>query len=506
MVFNSFEFFIFFPVVAALYLALPHRFRQGFLLAAGYYFYMCFKPVYVILLAATTTIDYLLALWIGKTQLTSQRKKAKAIFILAVLHNILLLVSFKYLSFLNEPITALLKAFHINLNLGSLELLAPIGISYFIFKKLSYLIDVYRETIKPEKNLGTFALYVSFFPEIMSGPIDRAGKLIPQFRNPVRFDYKRITDGLKLMAWGFFMKLIIADRLAPFVNKVYNQPREFEGVQLVIATVYFSIQIYCDFAGYTHIARGAGKIMGFELAQNFNRPYFSTSIGEFWKRWHMSLSNWLMDYLFLPIAYAVSRRIKSAEVLKIKAETWAYFTGIMSTMLLCGLWHGASWTFVVWGGIHGLYLAISFATKKLRKKINKKLGIKKQSDKFTPSNFFRGLATFGMVTFAWIFFKANSMADALYIVKNLLTGWTHLIHLHGISDYFTFKLLKKELIIGIFAVAVVLIVHIARKEKNFEEWLSERRTWLRWGFYLALILFLLIFGDAGAGNFIYFQF
>ena len=251
MVFNSFQFLIFFPVVVALYFALPFRFRQFFLLAAGYYFYMCFKPEYVIILAASTVIDYFLGLRIGACPTNTGKKR---LLVLGLIHNIGLLAALKYLDFFSQAIDALLKPFNILSGLKGLELIVPIGISYYTFKKISYLIDVYRETRKPEKQLPIFALYVSFFPEIMAGPIDRAGALIPQFHKEAGFDYQRVTDGLKLMAWGFFKKLVIADRLAAFVAKVYGNPTHYEGLSLVAATIYFSFQVYCDFSGYTDIA------------------------------------------------------------------------------------------------------------------------------------------------------------------------------------------------------------------------------------------------------------
>ncbi len=500
MVFNSFQFLIFFPVVVAVYFSLPFRFRQLFLLVAGYYFYMCFKPEYVIILAASTLIDYFLGLRIGACPTHTGKKR---LLVLGLIHNIGLLAALKYLDFFSQSIATLLKPLNILFEAKGLELLVPVGISYYTFKKISYLIDVYRETREPEKQLSLFALYVSFFPEIMAGPIDRAGTLIPQFRKETRFDYQRVTDGLKLMAWGFFKKLVIADRLAAFVNKVYGNPTHYEGLSLAAATIYFSFQVYCDFSGYTDIARGAGKVLGFDLVENFNRPYFSRSIGEFWKRWHISLSGWLMDYLFLPIAYSISRHLKRPELLKIKAETWAYMVGILSTMLLCGLWHGASWTFVIWGFCHGFFLAVSFATKKTRKKIRKTLGIKKDS---FIRNSFRVIFTFATVTFAWIFFRADTLSDALYIVTHLFSGWSKVLIVSGFLGALHFGLLKKELVVAMISICFMLLVQLLRKDDTFEQMIVKQKPVLRWCFYLVLILWIMVFGDAGAENFIYFRF
>lgn len=500
MTFNSFGFLVFFPLAVAVYYALPIGYRRVFLLAASYYFYMCFKPEYVIILLVSTLIDYFLGLRIDASQTQSGRKR---LLILGLIHNVGLLASLKYLEFFNESIAALFKSLNILYEVKGLEFLVPVGISYYTFKKVSYLIDVYRENQEPEKNIVTFALYVSFFPEITAGPIDRAGKLIPQFYKKIRFDYQKVTDGLKLMAWGFFKKLVIADRLAVFVNKVYDHPGQFEGLSLIMATVYFSFQVYCDFSGYTDIVVGAGRVMGFDLMENFDRPYFSKSIGEFWKRWHISFSSWLMDYLFLPIAYSVSRRIKSPRLMKIKAETWAYMMGIMITMTLCGLWHGARWTFVIWGALHGLFLGISFATKKIRKKSWKKLKIKKQS-------FIRTIIsvsiTFALVTFAWIFFRANSISDAFYIITHLFTGWSKVFSFQGLLEAFHFGLLKKELAVAAVSVFFMLLVHVLRKDRTYEQLISKQKTILRWGFYLGLLVWLLAFGESGAEDFIYFRF
>jgi D-alanyl-lipoteichoic acid acyltransferase DltB (MBOAT superfamily) len=502
MVFHSYQFFIFFPLLAVFYMSLPFSLRRLFLLAAGYYFYFCFKPEYVILLAASTLLDYYLGLRIGRSR-EKPGGRPRLLLVAGLIHNIGLLVAFKYLNFFNETIAALLKPFNILYSIKGIEILLPVGISYFTFKKVSYLIDVYRENLAPEKRLTGFALYVSFFPEIMAGPIDRAGKLIPQFYKDVRFDYRQVTDGLKLMVWGFFKKLVIADRLAVFVDQVYRQPQPYEGPALIMATIYFSFQIYCDFSGYTDIALGAGKVMGFQLMENFDRPYFARSIGDFWKRWHISLTSWLMDYLFLPVAYSLSRKIKSPRLMSIKAETWAYLGGTLVTMVLCGAWHGAQWTFVLWGAVHGLFLALSFLFKKTRAKIRKRLRLKQYPRLRTM---LRVTVTFTMVTFAWIFFRANSVSDAFYIVTHLFSGWSSALNLKGLFAAFHLGLLKKELAVAAVSIGFMLMVHHARKERSLEQWIEKRKPVLRWCFYLGMLIWLLAFGDSGAEDFIYFRF
>ena len=500
MVFQSFKFLVFFPIAVAVYFAIPFRYRRVFLFIVSYYFYMCFKPEYVVILFASTLIDYYLGLQISKCPDQPKRKK---LLVFGIIHNIGLLASLKYLDFFNESLQIILNRFNIFYESAALEIIIPVGISYYILKKVSYLVDVYREPRDVEKKLITFALYVSFFPAIMAGPIDRAKKLIPQFYKKHEFDYKRVTDGLKLMAWGFFKKLVIADRLALFVNEVYSNPAQYEGLSLIMATIYFSIQIYCDFSGYTDIAIGTARVMGFDLMENFHRPYFSTSIGEFWKRWHISLSTWLMDYLFLPIAYSTSRKIKSPRVMGVKAEIWSYMLGSVITMLICGLWHGSQWTYIVWGLFHGVYLGVSFITRKIRGKIRKKLKIKKKNFIY---NLFRIAVTFSLVTFAWIFFRANSISDAVYIITHLFTGWAVIFNFSGVLQAVSFGLLKRELAVALVSVFFMVFVHIVRKHDTMEQLISKQRVVLRWSVYLVILLWILAFGESGGEDFIYFQF
>lgn len=500
MTFTSFKFFVFLPLVIGFYYALPHRFRRAFLLAASIYFLACFKPEYTIVLVISTLIDFFLGL---RIQATTHPGKKKFLFLTGLLLDISTLIAFKYLDFLNEILGTFLHQLNIFYEIKPLEILLPVGISYYTFKKISYLIDVYRGTYPAEKKFYTFALYVSFFPTLMAGPIDRAGKLLPQFHQPISFDYQKVTDGLKLIAWGFFKKVVIADRLAVFVDKVYNHPDIYDGPSLVVATIYFSFQVYCDFSGYTDIVIGIGKVLGFDLMENFNRPYFARSIGEFWKRWHISLSSWLMDYLFLPISYAVSRRIKGPRFLYIKAEVWAYITGIILTFFLCGLWHGASWTFVLWGLLHGFYLALSFLTRKTRKKIVKKIKIKK-----IPAfhHAFQVLVTFVFVSFSWIFFRANSVTDIFQVIKRLFSGWSSILNLNGLMEALTFGLEKKKLAVAIISIVFLLIIQVRREDKTFVNYINQQKNIVRWSFYILLLVWLMTFGEPEVEGFIYFRF
>ena len=515
MLFTSIEFICFLLIVASIYYLLPHRFRWILLLGASYYFYMCWRPEYVLVLGGVTLVNFWWGKWITRTIDKTRRKRILAV---GLCLNTGLLFTFKYLNFFSDSVKSLLAHFNIFYNFPVFQILLPVGVSYYTFKTISYLIDVYRENQEPEKHLGRFALYVSFFPEVTAGPIDRAGKLIPQFLKKVNFDYQQVTDGLKLMAWGFFKKLVIADRLAVYVDQVYNHLGRYEGIPLIMATYFFTFQIYCDFSGYTDIAIGAGKIMGFRLMENFNRPYLAKSIAEFWKRWHISFSSWLMDYLFLPIAYSVSRKIKTPKLLYIKAESWAYQVGIISTMLICGIWHGANWTFVVWGLLHGFYLAISFITKKARKKIKKRLKIKKNSH---FNKVFSLMFTFHLVTFSWIFFRARSLPDALYVVKHLFIGLQAFIIKSLESLVFSLSLSPLRLVLDrmgmkpdefvIAASALLLLFGLELLTKNTNVTnvfgiFTGKSTWVRWSFYYIIVFYIYLFGKFSITEFLYAQF
>jgi D-alanyl-lipoteichoic acid acyltransferase DltB (MBOAT superfamily) len=494
MQFFSINFLIFFTAVVLAYYVTPGKYRWGIMLLASYYFYMSWEPAYALILALSTAIDYFCARSIGKAKKTSDRRHY---FLLSLITNFGLLLAFKYLTPLNAILKALLQSIHITYHVPFLDLIAPLGISFFIFKKLSYMIDVYRQNQEPEMHIGKFALYVSFFPEITAGPIDRAHSLLPQFDTLSTFDYSRITGGLKLMVWGLFKKIVIADRLAIFVNMVYDHPQNYQGPSLLLAVLFFSIQIYADFSGYTDMAIGMSQILGYKLMDNFNRPYFATSISEFWKRWHISLTTWFRDYLFLPVAFAISRKIKKDRLFKIKAEVWAYVVGISVTMLLCGLWHGAGWTFVVWGGLHGLYLILSLLTRKARGKWRKKIIGERPTLKAVYQGM-RILFTFSVVSYIWIFFRANSLSDAFYIASHLLvTGGSHGNAFIG---------MEVELIIALAVVGMMILMHILQPHEGIRNMFAKKAAPFRWFLYALLALAIMNLGKFNEVPFIYFQF
>ncbi len=497
MLFNSLDFLIFFPVVAIFFFAVPHRFRWILLLVASYYFYMSWNPFYIVLLIFSTAVSYFSAIAMSRTTF-SHRKKMY--FAASVLCSLGLLFAFKYYNFFNNDVLRRFMGF----SLPKSNLLLPVGISFFTFQTLSYTIDVFRGARKPERHFGIYALYVSFFPQLVAGPIERSTRLLPQFYERVKFDSARVTSGLRLMLWGLFQKVVIADRLASFVDAVYRDPRGWPGISLTLATVLFGFQIYCDFAAYSEMAIGAARILGYDLMQNFKRPYLARSLSEFWQRWHISLSTWLRDYLFLPIAFWVAKHVGPRRPMRFGADVWAYFIGISITMFLGGLWHGASWNFAIWGILHGSYLVFGRATSKVRKRIYRKLHIRKKS----PIRKFLGVSvTFALVQFAWIFFRAENLDDAVYIVKRLFVGWGAAF---ASADFFEkFILFGKhdyEFAVAMVSLAILGLGRAIEEIHGDGAFLRAKNPVVRWSLYLILLLGIVLFKYTTDKPFIYFQF
>ncbi|MEO7776782.1 MAG: MBOAT family O-acyltransferase [Fibrobacteria bacterium] len=478
MLFNSLQFLIFFPLVLTAFFALPHRLRWVLLLAASYYFYMCWKPEYALLMLGITFISYVC----GRI-MAGQTRPARR---LAVLYGgLAMLVAplffYKYLNFFSTQVNAVLLQFNALHGLPVFRFILPVGISFYTFHTVSFLIDVYRGVAPPEKHFGIYALYVSFFPQLVAGPISRSTQMLPQFRVATAFDYDRIKHGLFLMAWGFFQKVVIADRLALMVDFVYKDPTHQEGFALLVGTVFFAIQIFCDFAGYTDIAIGAMQIMGFSLPPNFKRPYLATSLSDFWKRWHMSLSSWFNDYIFTPLA--ISRR---------DWGIWATVFALVITFLISGLWHGAGWNFILWGGLHGLGLGFEVLTRKPRKRLAALLP--------EPVPALAGwFLTFSYICFTNIFFRSNSFSDAWYIVTHIFSGG----HLGLVMKLGVEKI---ETLIALLAIAGLFAVHLVQERVVIKDWFGLRPAWQRWGFYYAAAMLTVMLGRFGNQQFIYFQF
>lgn len=475
MLFNSFAFLAFFPLVCIIYYALPKlNWRNLFLLAASYYFYMNWEPVYALLLLASTSITYFAALLAVRYE-----KNKKLFLILGIVLNLLILFFFKYFNFAAENVVEVMSWMGVRMHVPEFKVLLPVGISFYIFQALGYMIDVYRGDVKVEKNFFTYALFVSFFPQLVAGPIERSTNLLVQFYENHKFETERAIRGITMMLWGYFLKLVIADNIAIYVNGVYNNIGIDNGEgNVLLATILFCFQLYGDFAGYSYIAIGCSKVLGFRLMDNFRRPYFfSTSIQDYWKRNHISLTTWFMDYIYYPM------------IGNSKNVYWWYFS-IFFTFVLSGFWHGASWTFVICFALHGLYLVVHSIIDKPQKRFEKKHNLKKKEWWLWLNRF----VTFCLVAFALIFFRANSIADGCYVIQNLFTGldMTFLRTMFG---------LRKELLCLLFLFIIEYVIEYKKTgfvEKHFfsAHLLSS----------IALLLLILFLGNFESSQFIYFQF
>ena len=480
MLFNSLAFLIFFPIVVMLYFSLPQRYRWTLLLVASYYFYMSWKPEYIVLIMASTIIDYTVARRLG---VVTDARKRKWLLALSVVSNLGLLFAFKYFNFFSASFSQAMMSFGIPFTPLALKVLLPVGISFYTFQTMSYTIDVYRGKIKPEKHLGIFAVYVSFFPQLVAGPIERAKHLLPQFYEKHILSHKNVIDGLKLMLWGFFKKVVIADRVAIYVNEVYNALPQATSTQIIVATLFFAVQIYCDFSGYSDIAIGSAQVLGFDLMDNFKRPYFAKSIGEFWHRWHISLSTWFKDYVYIPLG---GNRVSQVR----------HYLNLFIVFVVSGLWHGANWTFLIWGALHGVYQVFGVATKRLRERFNQWIGLVRLPRLYGVIQI---LITFLLVNFAWIFFRANNVTDAFYIVKHLFADMS--------LSQVTLSLGRVGFAIALVSIGLMELVHLIQEHRGMRHFLSARPVWVQWALPLALIMFILLFGMfEQPSQFIYFQF
>lgn len=484
MVFNSFHFLLFFPVVVIGYFSIPYKVRYLWLLVASYYFYMCWNAKYALLMTTSILITYLSGLLITATRSTRLKKLWVA---LSFLSNLAILFFFKYYNFFGGAVNHWLESVGMNFTLPSLDLLLPVGISFYTFQALSYTVDVYRGQVEVEKNPLRYALFVSFFPQLVAGPIERSQNLLTQLRLNNRFDYDRAKHGFVLMLGGFFKKVVIADRLAIFVNEVYNNCARYGAAALWLATLFFAFQIYCDFSGYSDIAIGCAKVMGYNLMKNFDRPYGARSIAEFWRKWHISLSTWFKDYLYIPLGGS-----------RVSFSRWSFNT--MVVFLTSGLWHGANWTYILWGGIHGIYQIIGRATRAMRDAAYEKLGIAKDG---LFRNAVSTVVTFGLVCLAWVFFRANSLADALYILRTMVTFGGGAFELTEGMGYW------QDVVLGGALIPLLLMAEHFLHRHGGNAWLQRRALPVRWLVYMVGILSVVLFGIYGSlteASFIYFQF
>ncbi|TAH27660.1 MAG: MBOAT family protein [Cytophagales bacterium] len=478
MLFNSFEFLIFFPLVIAVYFLLPHRWRWLELLFASCVFYMAFVPEYILILGLTIVVDYYAGIWIENTQ----GKTKKRYLVISIIVTCLILFVFKYFYFVNDNLLLIANFFGLHYPTNFIKIILPIGLSFHTFQSLSYVIEVYRGKQKAEKHFGVYALYVMYFPQLVAGPIERPQNVLHQFYIPQSFDVRRISSGLKLMAWGFFKKVVIADRLSVFVNLVYNDMDHYTGWYMILATVFFAFQIYCDFSGYSDIAIGISRVIGIDLMKNFDRPYFSQSISEFWRRWHISLSTWFKDYVYIPMG---GNRVSSSR----------QYLNLFTTFSLSGIWHGANWTYVFWGSLNGVYLIIAILINRY--------------DSFFKTKFqlptfllqlWNTLSTFVLICLAWVFFRANNFGDAFQIIyKMKFASLEQLgVPLFPVNQY--------DFNLSILFIGVLMVIEYFQKDRAIEEMINTKPLFWKWAAYVALILIILNFGVFESQDFIYFQF
>ena len=491
MLFNSVDFILFFPVVTILFFLLPKRVRNLFLLAASLYFYMCWKAKYILLMGFSILVTYLAALLMAFFEKKGKNKLRGWVLAGAILSNLAVLFFFKYYNFFVENLAALSQN---RLLLPLFNYALPVGISFYTFQALGSAIDVYRKDIAAEKNLITYALFISFYPQLVAGPIERSTNLMPQIKQGTHFSFENMRAGLLLMGWGMFQKLVIADRLALFVDTVYQDYAQMDGAYLILATILFALQIYCDFGSYSNIARGAAQVMGYRLMVNFNVPYFSKSFAEYWSRWHISLSTWFQDYIFEPVVW----RMKNKKV--------AAYLAVLLVFFVSGFWHGASWTYVIWGLLHAFFRVSEMALRHPKKKLYKKLKIN------TKSSLFGALQTiwvFLCVCFTFVFFRADSVGQAFGILRRIGSS-THFGALFS-ADFFRYGLDEKDFTVAVIALVVLVAADwLVYKKKDIYHWVVTKPLAARWVLYWVLIFSSVIFGVYGpsydAAPFIYFQF
>lgn len=473
MIFNSISFLAFLPIVLVVYWSLrkkPLIYQNLVLLISSYIFYGWWDYRFLSLIALSTIVDFV----VGIKLHNSSKKKAKKFYLyLSLILNLSLLGFFKYFNFFIESLRESINLLGFTFDTWTLNIILPVGISFYTFQTLSYTIDIYRGKIKPSNDLVSFAVFVSFFPQLVAGPIERASRLLPQFTKQREFDYKIAITGFSLITYGFFKKLVIADRLAIYVKSVFNDVEFQNTISLLLGIVFFSFQIYADFSGYSLIARGTAKLFGFDLMINFNKPYLARNISDFWRRWHISLSTWFRDYLYIPLG---GNRVSA----------FRKNCNIFLVFLISGLWHGANWTFVIWGALHGFYLIIYLQYKKLIKPKNKTNRFVQLSNIFTVYVF---------VTFAWIFFRANNLNHAIYYIKEiLLFDFTLNTTLISAGNG------PLNLLISLSVIFLLYLSYLLPKDLTFK----RNSSYLT--FNVITILLIFIIGINGKAEFIYFQF
>lgn len=498
MLFNSMDFLIFFPIVLIIYFAIPDKIKYIWLLVSSYYFYMCWNAKYAFLILGSTVITYtggLLLEKIKKNEFDENKKLKykKLVVTLSIVSNLGILFYFKYTNFAFDTLAKVMRVAHVELNIPVFDIVLPVGISFYTFQALGYIIDVYRNDIYAEKNFFRYALFVSFFPQLVAGPIERSKHLLKQLAIPKKFNFETAREGLLLMLWGYFLKIVLADRIAIFVNTVYGDYIAYPGWYLIIASMLFAVQIYCDFAGYSTIAMGTSKILGIDLMENFNAPYLSTSVAEFWRNWHISLTSWFKDYLYIPLGG--SRKGKKRKYLN-----------KLIVFLVSGLWHGASFSFIAWGGLNGLYQVIGEILHPIKDKMVDFFGLNKYSlgHKLTQV-----IVTFILVDFSWIFFRAGSFKQAIEVIKSIVLTENQWILFDG--SLYNCGLDQKNFHLMIYLILILTFSdYLKKRGVVIRNIIIKQDLWFRVLFISFAVIFILLFGKWGPSfdqaNFIYFQF
>ncbi|MCK9219772.1 MAG: MBOAT family protein [Bacteroidales bacterium] len=484
MLFNSIGYLIFLPVIVILYYALPYRWRWALLLAGSYFFYILWRVEFVLILMSATLVSYLAALKMGQK---AKKKDRKIFLIISIVINLGMLVFFKYLGFFTDIINQFAAITGNKFSIPYYGILLPIGISFYTFQTIGYTLDVYRGVIKPEKNIGIYALFVSFFPLVLAGPIERGRRLIPQFHVKHDFDPQLFTSGLRLILWGMFKKIVIADRLSIFVQPVFSNIAYFHGIEIAIAGVMKMMQVYADFSGYTDIAIGSARLMGFRLSANFNRPFSAQSISDFWHRWHISLTSWLRDYVYFSLPFKYHG----------KTVSWRLNINLLITFVLVGFWHGPYWNFIIFGFLHGSFMILANITKPVMNNFNRITGLSNSPFLLKTLNI---TATFLLVCFTGFFFGQHPLRDSFLIIENLTdfsqTGKAILLPL----------LKNNDLLLSFALIIFMLWFEYLIAMKSFATKFMSKPVALRYSAYLFMLFFILVFGIFSSQKFFYFQF
>lgn len=490
MFFNSIHYLLFLPIVVLLYYITKPVYRWIVLLIASYYFYMVWKPVYILLIILSTLIDYYCSLKMGEF---SDKKSRKPFVVISVVSNLLILGAFKYFNFFSTAAHDLASVLGIEYAVSYLNVLLPMGISFYTFQTMSYSLDVYKGNIKPETHLGKFALYVTFFPQLVAGPIERAKSLLSQFHFEFKYNHEQTVSGLRLIMWGLFKKIVIADQLSSMVNHVYGNPSASQGFSIYFASLLFAQQIYCDFSGYSDIAQGSARILGVKLMDNFNFPFYATSYNNFWGRWHTSLMQWFRDYIMFPLV----------------RKKWKWQSVFMLVFLISGLWHGADWTFIIWGIINGFFVIYSKATADFREGIIKNIGLDKKPK---TRHFLQILSVINIFSIFGLFFPARSMADAKVLIANYFVGWNDLVsNLIANENGFRQNVLYLGKDVDSFAVIMLFfvifeVIQWKMSKDSIDNFFVKKARWKAWGLYLFFIFSIIIMSNIEETPFIYFQF